>query len=187
MSILIRFTAIISLIAVFFVAAKAPFWLYQYKNSPAIQVATGDLQVKFQKLKKVAGPKSIGSTLWIHTTSTQIQAITWGDGSIVIHKGELTFNRRHPDAVVYVMAHELAHWVLGHLTPSGHAMCASSNKRHRQCEKAADLWAVDIMEKAGYNKCAAGNLWLRMINSYGHFGGVTHPTSLERYNYLRCK
>jgi predicted Zn-dependent protease len=187
MSMLMRSIILISLALSLILAVKAPFYVYKQMNSPSIKEASGDLKHKFDKLKKAAGPSAIGASLWIHTTSKQIQAVAWGDGSIVIHQGELTFNKNHPDAVVYVMAHELAHWSLGHLTTVGHAYCGTTNERHRKCEQAADLWAVDIMEKAGYNKCAAGGLWLRMLQSFGNIGGVTHPTAKQRYNYLRCK
>ncbi len=144
------------------------------------------IQVAYDRQKRNALPNSLGLARWINELYAQVQAIAWGDGSIVLHKGLLTFNRRHPDAIVYVMAHEIGHWVLGHLGWK-HPWCASSNRRHKQCEKDADLYAITLMRKAGYNHCAAAENWKRMLYKFGNRGGSTHPTPRERYNYLRCK
>ena len=155
-------------------------------NKPYITKATPELQRMFDRLKAQAGPAAKNAKIYINHTSNAIQAITWSDDSIVIHKGELIFNKDYPDQLAFVIGHELGHVVLKHLGWR-YPFCRATEKAHRMCEKDADLYGKMLMAKAGYDKCEAAKIWKRMADLFGNLDGVSHPTYLQRYEYLRCK
>jgi len=143
------------------------------------------LQKAFQKLRKTAGFKKHQIKLRVNYRVRRASAYISGNGSfaiITISRGELHLNEGYPEQMAFIIAHEIGHFALGHLRYGRPNSYADSRRR----EKAADLYGKRLMGKAGYNVCAAGEYWKRIMKKYGNRDGKTHPKYSERYRYLRC-
>lgn len=94
------------------------------------------------------------------------------NGGVYMYKGMLTF-AHNDDEMALVIAHEIAHFQLGHWTST------PTN------EFAADKLGARIAAAAGYNVCRGAIL----IKRFKDPGSKTHPSSDERYKRLAssCK
>lgn len=93
-------------------------------------------------------------------------------GKIHIYKGMLYF-AKNDDEMALVIAHEIAHHMLGHWTSTP------------PNEFAADKFGAQIAKYAGYNVCRGA----QAVKRFGDPGSRTHPSSNERYKRLAssCK
>lgn len=94
----------------------------------------------------------------------------YGGSHIEVNAGLLRFVGGDSNQLALVLAHELAHYKLGHgrSTPSR--------------EFSADNLGARYMQRAGYNKCA-GARFLKRLNTPD---ASTHPSSYKRVKALGC-
>ena len=78
---------------------------------------------------------------------------------------------KNEDELAAVVGHELAHRDLHH---------DGSTPDH---EYAADKLGMELMEKAGFNRCIGAKLYKRLNSP----GSNTHPSSINRYNKVKCR
>jgi predicted Zn-dependent protease len=112
------------------------------------------------------------------------------DGRYVQVTGALVELTRNDDELALVLAHELAHNILGHrvrLKSSGvsrglFAGFRKSGKLTRQAELEADRMAFTLMARAGYDVRVAPEFWKRMERKSGpsFLSDGTHPSWRER-------
>lgn len=103
----------------------------------------------------------------------------YNDGQrIVIYTG-LIENTRSEDEIALVLAHEIAHGMLGHLT-----MLPKTNTEISILESNADKMGAVYMMKAGYNICKGRLIFKRWREINGNALGQTHPDQSYRYEEL---
>lgn len=111
-----------------------------------------------------------------------INAMMCQNGVLEINQGMLNITKEDADMLAGVIAHEISHYTLKHIY-SEPKTAEISKKR----EKQADLQGLIYMQKAGFNKCDYAKLFRKIVRIFGNQGGETHPTDLERAQYLSCK
>ena len=76
----------------------------------------------------------------------------WADGKHIIVSTGMTKFARSNDEIAFVIAHEMAHNILGHVHGRNEArgIFGIGNSRSRSIEIDADSYAVQLMSKAGY-------------------------------------
>lgn len=140
----------------------------------------------FEKLKRQGGTLGKMTTLkFVHDDQT-VNAYVNQFGEVHMYTGMLLFNEGFPEHTAAVLAHEIAHFTMGHTTYN-YSKCRGPLENSRACEKEADLVGLVYMKKAGYNHCEAAGIWLRIFLKYGPGSGTSHPRHMERFEYLRCK
>jgi beta-barrel assembly-enhancing protease len=90
------------------------------------------------------------------------------------------------DALATVIAHELAHNILGHYDALKKA--GRTRKRIRATEVEADYWSVYLMLRAGFDADRMLDLWTRYENrtNLGWLADGTHPGKKERLGLIRA-
>lgn len=101
---------------------------------------------------------------------------TDGTGTIYIDTGDIKFCKRNMDCIASIAAHELGHNVLGHVRGNDYP--------DKQQEKDSDLYAVKLLNAAGYNPCAGADFFREVGKEYGDEGGPQHPNNSVRVNYI---
>lgn len=89
------------------------------------------------------------------------------------------------DELALVLAHELAHNILGHnrgVPPTRKAGDDRSGRSKKSREAEADRWALYLMVRAGYDAGVAPAFWRRWgpKTSFGIFNAGTHPGWRDR-------
>lgn len=89
------------------------------------------------------------------------------------------------DELALVLAHELAHNILGHnkgYAPQRIAGADRSGARGPDREREADRWALYLMARAGYDISKAPNFWRRWgpRTGFGIFSDGSHPDWRDR-------
>lgn len=101
---------------------------------------------------------------------------TDGTGTIYIDPDDIKLCNRNMDCVASIVAHEIGHNVLGHVRGNNYA--------DKQQEKDADLYAVKLLNAAGYNPSAGAKFFMTIGTLYGDDGGPSHPNNSVRVQYI---
>ncbi|SMF62101.1 M48 family metalloprotease [Allosphingosinicella indica] len=119
------------------------------------------------------------------------------DGSYVQLSSALVQYARGDDELAAILAHELAHNILGHRirldsagVPSGLLRNFGKNARRvRATEEEADRLSVRLMINAGYDPGAAVRFWQRFGPEHGHgiLASATHPGWRKRVAILQAE
>jgi beta-barrel assembly-enhancing protease len=108
----------------------------------------------------------------------------WADGKRVQITTAVIDQTKDDDELSFVIAHEMAHNVLGH------AARLKADKRSkaliRESEKEADVLAIRMMKIAGFDPLAASRFWARFGKKTGAgiFSDGTHMRTRERVVFL---
>ncbi len=103
------------------------------------------------------------------------------DGTkIVVFKGLIDFTNNE-DEIALIIAHEMAHNTLRHISIQGHYADVLESQ---VSESNADKMGAFYMMKAGYSICKARNIWLRLRATDGDMLVADHPTDSYRYDQL---
>ncbi len=107
------------------------------------------------------------------------------DGRQVGVSAEMLDYAASDDELALVLAHELAHNILGHnkgVAPTRAAGTDRSGRAKKSREAEADRWALYLMARAGYDVSVAPGFWRRWgpKTSFGIFSAGTHPGWRER-------
>lgn len=112
------------------------------------------------------------------------------NGKVVQVFGRLVVSLPDDNELALVMAHELAHNILGHnqaihaqKLPTGlGALFGSSGKKVRDFERAADRYAIFMSARAGFDYRNAPQFWRRLAATAGLDAWIatTHPTPANR-------
>lgn len=112
------------------------------------------------------------------------------NGSVVQVFGRLVLALPRDDELALVMAHELAHNVLGHSEairaqklPSGlGALFGSAGRKRREFERVADRYGIYMSARAGFAYADAPRFWrdLAASGGLGAWIAATHPTPANR-------
>lgn len=118
------------------------------------------------------------------------QVAAGADGNYVTVRSGLVNFVRSDDELAVVMAHELAHNILGHrglLAAQGvsgglSAKFGADARRIRATEIEADRYGLYLAARAGFDVKAAPGFWERLEREHGHgiFADATHPGARER-------
>jgi beta-barrel assembly-enhancing protease len=97
----------------------------------------------------------------------------------------LEYVRRNDDELALILAHELAHNILGHNkgVPAFRAAGEDRSGRSKKSREAeADRWALYLMARAGYDVSVAPGFWRRWgpKTSFGLFNSGSHPGWRDR-------
>jgi Zn-dependent protease with chaperone function len=118
----------------------------------------------------------------------------WADGTYVVVTTAMLDFVRNDDELAFVVAHELAHDILGHRdrldaagVPRGLLRSLGVGaKRVRETEIEADRFAVRLMAAAGYRPAAAVEFWSRFARGV-EFPDPTHPPRDARIAALKVE
>lgn len=99
---------------------------------------------------------------------------------IVIYRGLI--NKSSWDQIAWTLAHELAHYQLGHNTIEE---LYDNTITQEKSEALADKLGSFFMLKAGYDLCAAREEWAEYRDTQGDFLGENHPPHSYRYDALK--
>jgi hypothetical protein len=107
------------------------------------------------------------------------------DGRQVGISAEMLDYVANDDELALVLAHELAHNILGHNKGVAAFRAAGedrSGRSKKSREAEADRWALYLMARAGYDVSVAPGFWRRWgpKTSFGIFNAGTHPGWRER-------
>ena len=107
------------------------------------------------------------------------------DGRRVGISAEMLDYVANDDELALVLAHELAHNILGHnkSVPSFRVVGEDRSGRTKKSREAeADRWALYLMARAGYDLSVAPGFWRRWgpKTSFGIFNAGTHPGWRDR-------
>lgn len=144
-----------------------------------VRLAPPKYQQMLQKIKSLATPRhgSENSQLYINYDSPAVNAITWDNGDIVLHKGLLIYARADEE-IAGVIGHEYCHILHGDLG-------RGRNVPSITVEREADDCGLRLSMKAGYNCHKAIQLWFRYAKDHPNYVSTTHPTPIERYQALK--
>lgn len=106
------------------------------------------------------------------------------DGRIVQITSGVVGETRDDDELAFVIAHEMAHNILGHAARLDRAGRSAANIRATETE--ADLLALRLMKAAGYDPMAASRFWARFGRKTGAgiFSDGTHMRTKDRVRLL---
>ena len=88
------------------------------------------------------------------TLSNSQTSNAWADGRNVLITTAMTGLSRNDDEIAFVIAHEMAHNMLGHVGDKGGKRGIFGSGRVRKGEIAADAFAVELMSTGGYQPAA---------------------------------
>lgn len=118
----------------------------------------------------------------------------WADGERIVITRATLERCRTDDELALVIAHEMAHNILGHrrrlgLTAVGAALLpatASGSAAMRRTEEEADRFAIGMMSTAGYDLRQAAPFLARLLQAEDPSSrfATTHPTSARRLALL---
>lgn len=132
----------------------------------------------FDRLIKASNQKGI--TIRV-THDKYVNAAMCSNGILEVTQGLVDFTREDVDMLAGIIAHEIGHHKLKHTK-----IWPRSSAHSRILEKAADIYAFNLMPLAGYNQCDYVKAFKKLLKKYGNEGGDTHPSTLERIKYLEC-
>ena len=108
----------------------------------------------------------------------------WADGKHIIVSTGMTKFARSKDELAFVIAHEMAHNILGHAhgRKDAQGLFGKRNSRSKSVEIDADSYAVQLMTKGGYQPAAGvaflqhsrKHLWWAFSLSHPGFGRRIH-------------
>lgn len=127
----------------------------------------------FDKLLATSGVKG----LQILVTNAE-GSFTDQSHKIYIAKADIALCERSINCVTFIAAHEIGHNALGHTS--------GNEYNHKQQEKDADLYAVKLEAKAGFDPCAGAPFFDMIGKMYGNDGGSDHPNNNVRADYIRA-
>lgn len=102
----------------------------------------------------------------------------WADGKHIIVSTGMTKFARSNDEIAFVIAHEMAHNVLGHVHTRNQArgFFGIGNSRSKSLEADADTYAVQLMSKAGYQPDAGVTFLQRSQRRLWWAFSLSHPS-----------
>lgn len=105
----------------------------------------------------------------------------WTDGSAVVMTTALLEQLQDKDQIAAVLAHEMAHVLLGHVGSDGRISITN-------LESHADKMGVYLMLKAGYDPCKGREVWTMFKNmgsgDYADTYAANHPSYAFRYESM---
>lgn len=123
------------------------------------------------------GERGCGGHLSLSQSST---LNAWADGKHIVVSTAMTKFARSNDEIAFVIAHEMAHNILGHMHGQNvsQGIFGTGNSRSKSIEIEADSYAVGLMSKAGYRPQAGvtflqhsqRRLWWAFSLSHPSFG-----------------
>ena len=110
------------------------------------------------------------------------------DGVNIHISRQLLSEMRNEDELALLIAHEFSHALLKHVALIVQTI-TFRDSRIREVQ--ADVNAVFLVDKAGYDSCRAAEYWnnLYLTKSGAILNTSSHPSPLQRYHYLtdgRC-
>ncbi len=138
-----------------------------------IQKATGEME-RVPELRIVNLVNNQGQLI--------MNAYAYDKETILITPLELDFDYAHggDDAVAFVLGHEMAHVILGHVTKY-----AKQTRDERLVEEAeADKYGAFLMMRAGYDICKGRKNWKALLELTGDVLIEDHPSLDYRYGQL---
>lgn len=112
------------------------------------------------------------------------------NGNVVQIYGRLALWTRNEDELAIVIAHEMAHNLLGHnrriteekIGTGIFASLGSDGRKLRNMEREADRYGLYLMARAGYDYRIAPEFWTRLSSTsgLGAIWATTHPTARDR-------
>lgn len=140
----------------------------QGRTDLLVRRAGKDLRLAF------VGERGCGGKLAL-TSSSTLNA--WADGKHVVLTTGITDLARNDDEVAFIIAHEMAHNILGHSGDrrASHAFFGGGLSKRKRGEIEADSHAVRLMAEAGYQPTGGLSFLER---ARGHFGwnfSLDHP------------
>lgn len=170
-------------VAVISVAARLIF--DQHIDRPPTRSTLQGIEEMLRKLERAAGVPA--NNISIEIANIPGKGINAGIGlaesgpHIVISK-KLIDSVRNDHQLAFILAHELAHALMGHLNGDGDALFPPFYK-----ERWADTMAFGLVQMAGYKACHAKGVFYVLDKLNGQDGTDptdTHPSSLQREYYL---
>lgn len=149
-----------------------------------------DVKRIFNKIKRLL-PMEVAHQLTLTVvTSGKPNAMVNGKGQVFITTGML--NKAHYDegAIAAVLGHEIAHYMLNHVTLSITLSEKTIMHKNPWKELMADKMGLLLAKSAGYNSCNVRYLWDAMIETYGkRLYNSTHPIPQYRRDMVKelCK
>jgi hypothetical protein len=130
----------------------------------------------------LTGERGCGGELSLSSSGT---LNAWADGRHIIVTTGMRDFARSDDEVAFVIAHEMAHNILGHLGP--HSKMGIFGTRARNSELDADRFAVRLMSAGGYQPSAGvaflersrRRLWWAFSLDHPSFGGRIRAITAE--------
>lgn len=115
----------------------------------------------------------------------------WSDGLGVAITGRMVDFAADDDELAFVLAHELAHNILGHAerTRGRSRLLASVGFGAgpiKAAEIEADKFAIGLMRRAGHNVVASETLLHRLARARGPSFAFTHPGTKRRIEIIRA-
>jgi hypothetical protein len=108
----------------------------------------------------------------------------WSDGSRVYVSSAMLRLARTDDELAFVLAHEMAHNILGHSSQSSSrgllGLFGLDAFKIRRQEADADLYAVPLMRTGGYSPSAAVTMLEKVRGALGWTLSIDHPALSER-------
>jgi predicted Zn-dependent protease len=140
------------------------------------QITDAEAQEIYGKVVRASGQSNTMPQMAIDE-STQVNAYTTSSG-IVVFRGLL--NRVNKDELALVLAHEAAHFLLGHVfltyTPT--------KDQIRVEEMQADKYGAFLALRAGYDVCEGRKFFKDFSRLYGDNQDQDHPDFAFRYDQL---
>lgn len=152
-------------------------------QSHTLLVARGDKTVEV-----ALSPQAACASRFEMATGGELNANS--NGSVVQVYGGLVVTLTRDDDLALVMAHELAHNILGHnqaiaaqKLPTGlSALFTASGRKVRDFERQADRYGIFMAARAGFDYTQAPQFWRHLAASGGPAAWIaaTHPTPGNR-------
>lgn len=138
----------------------------------------------FYQIKHTAGISAKDIKLVIQEDDDAINAYADSHEKVVyLPQGMIDFIGRNTDSLALVLSHEVSHIILEHNAVE----CYYAATDRTYCEKQADAFGKDIMERLGsYSSCKGAELFLRFERLWPMAEASSHPLHKDRYEFL-CK
>lgn len=175
-------------------AAKAP---EDYGSMDAVMTRLENLPDRPIPIEILRGTRRIALTLQPATVCrTRVEVVPSGkinadsNGTVVRIYGKLALWTRNDDELATVMAHEMAHNILGHnariererISTGLSAIFGRDGAKLREMERDADRYGLYLVASAGYDYHVGPDFWRKLTNStgLGSIWATTHPTARDR-------
>ncbi len=109
--------------------------------------------------------------------SSEVNAYTTKDG-IFIYTG--LSDKADANTIALVLGHELAHYMMGHVTPYYGLVQPDT----RVLELQADKYGAFLAMRAGYDVCDGRQMFKLFTKLYGDDMAMDHPSNAFRYDQL---
>ncbi len=150
-------------------------------NKPQLGVSEAQVKHAYDKLKVIAGTE-VPPLLIIKDNVVN----AWTNGINVTVTTGIMKTFKTEDEAAMVLAHEMAHNILYHLS-----LGASSLFPSDQLEASADVYGASLMQRAGYDICQTANWFIRIRDTGGDYAQAhDHPTLSYRawaMSFPQCK